>query len=166
MNLVRVLHRRLCSSIGTIVKGFTKATITSTSRDCTQFYAHPCFQGHHWYDWALVYFQEINKQGDHIENCYPSKILDFISIEGKSEAVIQCSVNPLLWSTVERLFFVKLKLGTDLFILFVIVPIEALVHPLCAIPDCSGDTDTYVVVLPKCNWSHFFDKRIITTNNI
>ena len=30
-DLVKVLHRRLCSSIGTIVTGFTKATITSTS---------------------------------------------------------------------------------------------------------------------------------------
>jgi hypothetical protein len=28
---VKVLHKRLCSSIGTIVTGFTKATITSTS---------------------------------------------------------------------------------------------------------------------------------------
>ncbi len=27
---VKVLHKRLCSSIGTIVTGFTKATITST----------------------------------------------------------------------------------------------------------------------------------------
>jgi hypothetical protein len=30
-DLVKVLHRRLCSSIGTIVTGFTKATITSKS---------------------------------------------------------------------------------------------------------------------------------------
>jgi hypothetical protein len=30
-DLVKVLHRRLRSSIGTIVTGFTKATITSTS---------------------------------------------------------------------------------------------------------------------------------------
>jgi hypothetical protein len=49
-DLVKVLHRRLCSSIGTIVTGFTKATITSTSGECTQFYAYPCFQGHPWYD--------------------------------------------------------------------------------------------------------------------
>jgi hypothetical protein len=30
-NYLKVLHKRLCSSIGTIVTGFTKATITSTS---------------------------------------------------------------------------------------------------------------------------------------
>ncbi len=28
-----------------------------------------------------------------------------------------------------------------------------LVHPLCVIPDSSGDSDIYFVVLPKCNWS-------------
>jgi hypothetical protein len=99
---VKVLHKRLCSSIGTIVTGFTKATIASTSGECTQFYAHPCFQGHQWYDWALVHFQEVNNQGEEIENYYPSKILGFLDIEGKREAVIQCSVKPLLWSVVER----------------------------------------------------------------
>jgi hypothetical protein len=71
-NYVKVLHKRLCSSIGTIVTGFTKATITSTSGERTQFYAHPCFQGHQWYDWALVHFQEVNNQGEEIENHYPS----------------------------------------------------------------------------------------------
>jgi hypothetical protein len=72
---VKVLRIRLCSSIGTIVTGFTKATITSTSEECTQFYAHPCFQGHQWYDWALVHFQEVNNQGEQIENHYPSKYM-------------------------------------------------------------------------------------------
>ncbi len=101
-NLVKVLHRWLCSSIGTIVTGFTKAKITSTSGECTQFYGHPCFQGHKWYDWALVHFQEMNSWREHIENHYPSKIRGFISIEGKPETVIQCSIKPLLWSTVDR----------------------------------------------------------------
>jgi hypothetical protein len=36
---VKVLHKRFGSSIGTIVTGFIKATITSTSGECTQFYA-------------------------------------------------------------------------------------------------------------------------------
>ncbi len=88
---VKVLNKRLCSSIGTIVTGFTKATITLTSGERTQFYAHPCFQ-----DCALVHFQEVNNQGEQIENHYPSKILGFLSIEGKHEAVIQCSVKPLI----------------------------------------------------------------------
>jgi hypothetical protein len=93
---VKVLHKRLCSSIGTIVTGFTKATITSTSGEHTQFYAHPCFQEHQWYDWALVHFQEVNNRGEQIENHYPSKILGFFSIEGRLKAVIQCSLKPLL----------------------------------------------------------------------
>ncbi len=104
---MKVLHKRLCSSIGTIVAGFTKATITSTSGERTQFYAHPCFQVHQWYDWAIVHIQEVNNQGEQIENQYPSKILGFFLIEGKCEAVIQCSVKPLLWSTVERFFLLR-----------------------------------------------------------
>ncbi len=115
-DLVKVLCRRLHLLIGAIVTEFTKATITSTSREGTQFYAHPCFQGHQWYDWALVHFQEINSHGDHIENHYPSRIIGFISIRGKREAMIQCSVKPLLWTTVERHFFVKLISGTDFYV--------------------------------------------------
>ncbi len=40
---VKILHKRLYSSIGTTVRRLTKATITSTPRERTQFYAHPCF---------------------------------------------------------------------------------------------------------------------------
>ncbi len=104
---MKVLHERLCSFIGTNVTGFTKATISSTSGERTQFYAHPCFQGHQWYDWAVVHFQEVNNQGEHIENPHPSKILGFFSIEGIRKSVIQCSVQPLLWSTVERTFLLR-----------------------------------------------------------
>jgi hypothetical protein len=106
-NYVKLLYKRLCSSIGTIVTKFTKATITSTSGECTQFYAHPCFQGHQWYDWALVHSQEVNNQGEQIENHYPSKILGFLAIEGKHGAVIQCSVKILLWSVVDFFFLLR-----------------------------------------------------------
>jgi hypothetical protein len=159
-NYVKVLHKNksLRSSIGTIVTGFTKATITSTSGECTQFYAHPCFQGHQSYDWALVHFQEVNNQGEEIENHYPSKIIGFLDIEGKRQAVIQCSIKPLVWSVMERNFIVKLKLGMDFNISFVTVPIEALVHPLCVIPDSGGDRDIYFVVLPKRNWSRMYNR--------
>jgi hypothetical protein len=57
---VKVLHKKSCSSIVTIVTGFMKATIISTPGEHTQFYAHPCLKGHQWYDWALVHFQEVN----------------------------------------------------------------------------------------------------------
>jgi hypothetical protein len=49
----------------------------------------------------------VNNQGEQIKNYYPSKVLGFLSIEGKCEAVIQCSIKPLLWSAVERYFFVN-----------------------------------------------------------
>jgi hypothetical protein len=107
----------------------------------------------------------VNNQGEEIENHYPSKILGFLDIEGEREAVIQCSVKPLVWSVVERDFIVQLKLGMDFNISFVTVPIECLVHPLCVIPDNGGDRDIYFVVLPKRNWSRFFGERIVITNN-
>ncbi len=49
-------------------------------------------------------------------------------------------------------FFVKIKLGMDFNISFVTVPIEALAHPLCVIPDSGGDSDIYFLVLLKGNW--------------
>jgi hypothetical protein len=108
----------------------------------------------------------VNSQGEQIENHYPSKILGFLAIDGKCEAVIQCSVKPLLWSVVKRFFFVKMKLGMDFNNSFVTVPIKALVQPLCVIPDSGGDRDIDFVVFPKCNWSQFWGERIIITNNI
>ncbi len=48
----------------------------------------------------------------------------------------------------EKIFFVKIKLGTGFNISFVTVPIKALIHPLCVIPDSSCDRDIYFVVLP------------------
>jgi hypothetical protein len=68
--LVKMLHRRLQTSIGTAVTGFTKAVI-SCAGVRTPFYAHTCFHRHKWYDWALVSFEEYNKHGDLIETHYP-----------------------------------------------------------------------------------------------
>ena len=73
-----------------------------------------------------------------------------MSIEGKQEAAIQCSTEPIYWNTVERKFVVQIKLGTEFNISFVTVPIDALVHPLCVIPDNSeSNCDTFYVALPK-----------------
>jgi hypothetical protein len=66
----------------------------------------------------------------------------------------------------ERNFIVKLQLGTDFNISFVTVPIEALVHPLCVIPDIGGDKEVYFVVLPKRNWSRFFGERIVIIKHL
>jgi hypothetical protein len=61
-----------------------------------------------------------------------------------------------------------MKSETDFNISFVLVPIEALVHPLCVIPDCGGDSNIYFVVLLKPNWSRFFGERIkyLSTVNV
>jgi hypothetical protein len=159
--LVTVLHRKFdWCACGQRVNGFTKAVIKSHSGGETSFYAHPAFQGHAWYDWALVHFEEQIGLGDTIESYYPSKILGFIEVDGKKEAVIQCSEKPLEWNTVESNFFVAITIGTDYNISFVTVPIDALVHPLCVLPDSGGNTNSYFVVLPKRNWSRYFGDKI------
>ena len=65
-----------------------------------------------------------------------------------------------------KIFFVKLILGTNFNISFATVPLEALVHPLCVIPDCGGDRDIYFIVLHKRKWSLFYGERINITNNM
>ena len=65
---------------------------------------------------------------------YPSKILGFVKMSGTPESITQCSENPLIWSEVENIFLVKTKIGTDMDVSYVSVPISALVHPLCVIP--------------------------------
>ena len=60
---------------------------------------------------------------------------------------------------------VKIKIGIDLEISYVTVPITALVHPLCVIPD-GGDLMSYKIILPKRNWSRYFSDRILSEYNI
>ena len=59
---------------------------------------------------------------------------------------------------------VKIKIGTDLEISYVTVPITALVHPLCVIPD-GGDLTSYIIKLPKRNWSRYFSDVILSEYN-
>jgi hypothetical protein len=158
-NFVKMLCGRLQGSVGTTVTGYTKAVICCSGIR-TAFYAHPCFHGKKWYDWALVHFEEQNQQGV-VETHYPSRVLGYLSIDGKQEAAIQCSSKPIDWNTVERQFIVPIKLGTDFNISFVTVPIDALVHPLCVFPENIDDEcDAFYVVLPKRNWSRYFGDRI------
>ena len=160
-DFVKMMHKLLQTSIGKTITGYTKAVI-SCSGVRTPFYAHPCFHGHKWYDWALVHFQENKNEGNIIvETLYPSRILGFLSINGEQEAAIQCSLEPILWNTVETNFIVQIKLGMDFNISFVTVPIDALVHPLCVIPDNTEENcNTYYIVLPKRNWSRYFGQKI------
>jgi hypothetical protein len=166
---VRVMYRKLStSSIGgkehvcSKVVGFTTAVMITSSNERTIFYAHPCLQKHERYDWAFVHFEEEDGLGGSIENYYACKLLGLISTDdGNScEAVIQCSVQPILWAKVETNMLVRFTLGTDLNVSYVTVPVEAIVHPLCIIPDIGGDPNEYVVVLPKRIWSWLFGDKI------
>jgi len=100
-----------------------------------------------------------------VETYYPSKILGFIKMSGSPEAVIQCSEKPLIWSDVENKFFVKTIIGTDMDVSYVTVPITALVHPLCVIPDVGGDLMSYIIILPKHNWSRYFGDKVLSEYN-
>ena len=86
------------------------------------------------------------------ERYYPSRILGFVSINGSTEAVIWCSEKPLRWTDVEFNFFCTISLGQIFDVLVVTVPLSALVHPLCVIPDYGSDDNSFIVVLPKRNW--------------
>ena len=54
------------------------------------------------------------------------------------------------------------RLGEDFDESFVVVPIEAIVHPLCIIPDDGDNPFRFFVILPKRNWSIYFGQSIET----
>ncbi len=99
-----------------------------------------------------------------MEAYYSSKILGYIKMSGSTEAVIQCSEKPLIWSDVENNFMVKIIIGTDMEISYVTVPITALVHPLCVIPD-GYDQSSYIIILPKRNWRKHFGDIVLSEYN-
>ena len=145
-----------------MIVGNTRATVTSSiTNKRSIFYSHPCYKGEPWYDWAMVHFEETNYLGEIVENYYPSRLLGFITTNSTQEVVIQCSVNPIQWDTIQQNFIVKIQLGGNFNVSFVTVPIESIVHPLCIFPDDGDQTDKYFVVLPKRNWSHFFGNNIV-----
>ena len=144
------------------IKGHTRVTITSKDDTQVIYHANPHIQGKMWYDWVYVHFEEINTLGDTVESYYPSKILGFVKFEERTEAVIHCTEKPLRWSTVEKKFLVKVRIGTDPAISIVTVPLSSFVHPLCVIPDYGGEGTSYIVVLPRRNWSRYFGNRIET----
>jgi hypothetical protein len=50
----------------------------------------------------MVPFEEMDNDGDMIENIYKSRILGFISNNNEQEVLIQCSLKPLCWDDVEK----------------------------------------------------------------
>ena len=57
-------------------------------------------------------------------------------------------------------FLIKVVLGSDDEVSTVSVPLTSLVHPLCVIPDYGGDGKSYLLVLPRRNWSRYFGNKI------
>ncbi len=108
------------------------------------------------------YTRVTTNSGEAIETYYPSKILGFVTIHGITEAVIQCSEKPSIWSDLEENFILKTIIGTNIDVSYVTVPISLLVHPLCVIPDYGRHSTSFIVVLPKHNWSRYFGDRIMT----
>jgi hypothetical protein len=102
------------------------------SNEQSIFYAHPCYKGHNWYDWAIVNFEEKNNSGELFDSLYPSRLIGFISINGEHEAVVQCSLKPLSWDDVEKNFIQEIQLGTNFDVSFVTVPIESMF--ICYVP--------------------------------
>jgi len=161
MRIIRNLKDTVIADVYEI-EGYTRLTTTTEDGNRVIYYAHPYFQGRKWHDWAYVHFEEINASGDIMETYYPSKILGFVTLNGTTEAVIQCSEKPVMWTDVQYQFFVMITIGTDIDVSYVTVPISSLVHPLCVIPDYGGHQTSYIVILPKRNWSRFFGERILS----
>ncbi len=165
--ILREIRKQNSTEVGEniIIEGYTRATTVTNDGNRVIFYANPYFLGRKWYDWAYVHFEEINASGEAMEKFYPANILGFIIMNGTPEAVTQCSEKPLMWSDLKKHFLLKTSIGTDLDVLYISVPITALVHPLCVIPDEGGDKNTYIIILPKCNWSRYFGDKVLSEYN-
>jgi hypothetical protein len=163
--LLHCLSRKIKESQEEITKivGHTRAIVTSpATNNRSIFYAHPCYKGEQWYNWAMVNFEETNNLSDQVEHYYPSRLLGFITTNGTRKAVIQCSINPIDWEVVQPKIIVETQLETNFHVSFVIVPINSIVYPLCMFPDDGSDqTNKYFVVLPKRNWSRYFGNNIL-----
>jgi hypothetical protein len=153
--LVHCLHRKIKESRVEITKiaGHTRAIVTSPATNkCSIRYAHPCYKGEQWYNWAMVHFEETNNLGHKVENYFLSRLSGFITTYRTCKAVIQCSINPIDWEDIQQNVIVEIQLGSNFHVSFVIVPIDSIVHPLCVFPDDgSNQTNKYFAVLPKRN---------------
>jgi hypothetical protein len=149
-----VLGKEIHDSMENIVMivGHTRAIVTSSiTNKRSIFSSHPCYKREPWYDWAMDHFEETNNHEDIVENYYQLRLLRFITTNSTQEAVIQCSVNPIQWDTIQQNFTVEIQLSRNFNVSFVTVPIKSIVHQLCIFPDDGGQTKKYFVVLPNRN---------------
>ena len=133
-----------------LVTGDTRASVMAPDGEIINYNAHPFLLGTPWYDWSYVYYEVEGADGTSNPLFYPSKILGFVEMDNKLNAVVLCSVESIPWSEVEENFVVRFRLCADEGDKQ-IVPLLALSHPLCVIPDYGAkkDENAYLMVFPK-----------------
>lgn len=141
------------------LQGHTLMTISlDDGRTCT-FRAHPNLHGRPWYDWALVEYamQEKDTGNDHATmQYYPSKILGFVTVHGRRKVAVQSAHEPMDWEHLENSFFVRGKLDMNFEVSFILIPVTAIVLPLCVVPNFGGLPGEFICLLPKTNWGKYF----------
>ena len=161
--LVSVMKRIAGTGAGTTIVGYTRAIVYDDDGEPTKYYAHPMYHGAEWYDWAYVVYNMTNSDGTSRFEYYPSKIIGFIRHENEVQAVVQCSVRPILWSVLEDQFVCSFELcseeGHEQ-----IVPMSSLSDPLCVVKDYGADADNYLLILPKREWSEYFARFVKKIN--
>ena len=143
--------------------GYTHASVTMDDGSVVNYNAHPFFHGASWYDWAYIHYVIEGDDGP-IEQYYPSRILGFIEDDDGDEisAIVHCSERAVEWNELEEKLFVPFNLSTlagD----EQLVPLSSLLEPICVVPNY-GQDDSYLMVLPKRQWSKYFTSLIREKN--
>jgi hypothetical protein len=60
------------------------------------------------------------------------------------------------WEHLENSFFVRGKLDMNFEVSFILIPVTAVVLPLCVVPNFGGLPGEFIVLLPKTNWGKYF----------
>ena len=109
----------------------------------------------------MIQFEEL-VGGEFIQRNCPARLLGFITTNSKIEAIVQCAKHHLSWDNLLSKFIVSIEIGEDFDESFVVVPIVAIVHPMCVISDDGDNPFRFFVILPRRNWSNYFGQSIET----
>lgn len=140
---------------------YTRASEPAVDGEMIHYNAHPFLLGLPWYDWAYVYYEILGSDGTTNAQFYPSKILGFVEHDSELKAIVLCSIESVPWSEVEDNFVVKFSVcedeGEEQ-----LIPLSALSHPLCIVPNYGADEDEkkYLMILPKGQWSSYFGRFV------
>jgi hypothetical protein len=107
-----------------------------------------------WYNWCLVKW--VNNDEQH--NTYCGKLLGFFIIHNLVFAVIQSSSDPITMEQLSENFICNFVIEDNQ--QMVVVEVETISNPLCVIKNYGGTSNSYVCVLPKRKWGHYFGEKI------